>query len=435
MDDPSSTWGLVPLLELIGVLVSLVFLGFVSLAEAALVRADRVAIRQMAEGGNIGAKRVERLLEDRQQMLGSLIICLNVAMIVIATLVTDLAIKLWGSQWIPLTTVVMLLAILVIAEITPKTYSVHSPERIAARCGGIVWSVNRFLSPVVRGLIWIARILNRRLVVPLLGGEVAVHPFSFSEEEIKELATVGQEAGELEEDEKEMIHGVIEFADKVAREVMVPRTDMVCLDSNASISDAIAIATEHGYSRIPVYEEDLDHIIGIVYAKDLLVHLREGEDDVPVRTLMRPPYIVPESKQVDAFLREMQRQRLHMAIVIDEYGGTAGLVTIEDLIEEIVGEIVDEHDLEEPEIQRLDDDSALVDARVSIDEVEDEFQVPLPEGDFDSIGGLVLDLLGRVPNVGEKIECNGLELTVEKVEEQRIEKIRVIKKGPPADAT
>ena len=226
-----------------------------------------------------------------------------------------------------------------------------------------------------------------------------------------------------------MIHGVIEFADTVAREVMVPRLDMVCLEAAATVREGVLRARETGYSRLPIYEDTLDHIVGVVYVRDLLAHLQaKGRRRRAARGRRARAYFVPESKKVDDLLREMQRRQVHLAIVIDEYGGTAGLLTIEDLLEQIVGEIYDEHDLEEPEIQMLDERTAIVDARAAVEEVGEAFAVTLPEGDFDSIGGLVLDRLGHMPEPGERVRVNGLEITIEQVRQHRIEKIRVVRR-------
>ncbi len=225
-----------------------------------------------------------------------------------------------------------------------------------------------------------------------------------------------------------MIAGVIEFADKVAREVMTPRTDIVWIPADAPLVEAAQVSERTGYSRLPVCVEDVDHIVGILYMKDVISALRAGGPQLTAGQVARKPVpMVPESKKIAELLNLMQRKRLHMAIVIDEYGGTAGLVTIEDLLEEIFGEIRDEHDFESEPISPLDERTAVVDARISVDDFEDHFGVNLPEGDFDSLGGFMLDQLGHLPAVGEQASWRSLDFIVEAVSENRIQRVRVVR--------
>jgi len=411
---------------------ALVGLAMVSLAEAALVRADPVRMRQLADAGSRAAQRVQRLAERRQEMLGALIVVLNLCIIVTSVLAARLTLAVAGPEqadrWLPVTAVGMIALLLIVGEITPKTYAVHHAERTALLFAAPVAALTVALRPGVALLNWAARGLMRLVLVRVLGGRVEPEAAAWTDDEIKALVTAGERSGELEEEEKEMIHGVIEFADTLAREVMVPRLDMVCLEASATAHEGVLRARETGYSRLPIYEDTVDHIVGVVHVRDLLARLRDQGPETPLREIARPAYFVPESKKVDDLLREMQRRQVHQAIVIDEYGGTAGLLTIEDLLEQIVGEIYDEYDVEEREIQMLDERTAVVDARAAVAEVGEAFSVTLPEGDFDTIGGLVMDRLGRVPEGGEQVRVNGLEITVEQVSEQRIEKMRVVRR-------
>ena len=415
-------------IELAIVAAALVALGLTSLFEAALVRVDLVRIRQWADQGSRSARLVQRLSEQRQQVLGALIIVLNLSVIVASVLVADFTVATVGQRWLPVTAAGMILFILVACEITPKTYAVHHAERVALLAAPPVAALTALLRPAVALLNAIARGLMRAVLVRVLGGRLEPSAQAFTDEEIKALVVAGEESGELEEEEKEMIHGVIEFADKVAREVMMPRLDMVCLEASATVHEGVLRARETGYSRLPIYEDTLDHIVGVVHVRDLLAHLQGKGPEAPLREIARPAYFVPESKKVVELLRERQRRRVHLAIVIDEYGGTAGLLTIEDLLEQIVGEIYDEYDVEEREIQMLDERTAIVDARAAVEEVGEAFALTLPEGDFDSIGGLVLDRLGHMPEPGERVRVNGLEITIEQVRQHRIEKIRVVRR-------
>jgi CBS domain containing-hemolysin-like protein len=441
MDDPSSPavlsavlavalarWGATQWLEAIAVAFCVVLMAFVSLAEAAMVSVNKVRLRTLAEDGNARAALVDRLTDDRRLLLAVLVINLNLSIIIISALVTHLTLGAGGGRWVWLSTLITILFLLIFCEVAPKTYSVHRAERVALATAPLIGLLVTVFRPVASVLNAIAGGLLRRLLVPVLGGSVEPTRPAFTEEEIKRLVTAGEAGGELAEEERDMIHGVIEFADTVAREVMVPRTDMVGLEVTASLAEAIELILARGFSRIPVYEENVDHIVGILYVKDVLLRLQGGPPPAAVAEVMRSAYFVPESKKVDELLRTMQANRVHMAIVIDEYGGTAGLVTIEDLLEEIVGEIRDEYELLEREvIHKLDERSAIVDSRVSVDEIEEYFHTQLPAGDFDSLGGLVLEALGRFPERGETVRVGDLELTLEEVSENRIEKIRVVK--------
>ncbi|HEV7886905.1 MAG TPA: hemolysin family protein, partial [Acidimicrobiales bacterium] len=255
-----------------------------------------------------------------------------------------------------------------------------------------------------------------------------------SEEELLALADVAVEAGEIESDERALIGSIIDFGDTVAREVMVPRPDMVAVEGGARVADVIEVAMAAGYSRIPVFEQGIDDIIGVVYMKDLMRAEREGRADEPTRNLVREAHFVPETKRVAELMREMQREKFHMAIVVDEYGGTAGLVTLEDLIEELVGEIVDEFDVEEAQIERLPGGNYRVNARMPIDEVNELLHADLPTGDWDTVGGLLFSLLGHVPAEGESVEVDGHLLTAEKVQGRRIGRVRIEKLPETADA-
>jgi CBS domain containing-hemolysin-like protein len=236
---------------------------------------------------------------------------------------------------------------------------------------------------------------------------------------------VAEAAEVIEDEERELIHSIIEFGDTVAREVRVPRPDMVAVEGRDKVSDVLEVAIAAGYSRIPVYEQGIDDIVGIVYVKDLVRATREGRADVAVREFLRPPHFVPETKRVAELMREMQREKFHMAIVVDEYGGTSGLVTLEDLIEELVGEIVDEFDVEEPQVEWLPNGDSRVSARLPVDELNELLHAELPEGDWDSVGGLMLDLLGHVPSEGESVDFDGHRLIAERVQGRRIGRVRI----------
>jgi CBS domain containing-hemolysin-like protein len=270
-------------------------------------------------------------------------------------------------------------------------------------------------------------------MVLLPGKALPKGPF-VTEEEIRHLVDVAEEEEEIEEEERELIHSIFEFGDTVVREVMVPRPDMVNLQASKTVSDALEAISKHGYSRIPIYEGDVDNVVGVVYAKDLLKKITDLSQDAKLRGHGRAPLFVPEQKKVLELLREMQAQRIHMAIVVDEYGGTAGLVTIEDLLEEIVGEIVDEYDRDEQLIEPIDQNRVRVDARVPIDEINELLHVSLPDDEWDTVGGLVFGLTGRVPRPGEKLRYDSVEFVTEQVTGRRIQKI-LITTDPQSEPT
>uniref|UniRef100_A0A831ZWS5 HlyC/CorC family transporter n=1 Tax=Desulfacinum infernum TaxID=35837 RepID=A0A831ZWS5_9BACT len=243
------------------------------------------------------------------------------------------------------------------------------------------------------------------------------------EKEIQQLIDEGEERGLISEDEGEMIQGIFSFRDTVAREVMVPRTDTVAAPHESSVESLIALIVESGHSRIPIYQDSIDNIIGILHAKDLLQHW--GKTDLDLRAILRPPYFIPESKKISEVLRDLRHRKSHMAIVIDEYGGTAGVLTMEDIIEEIIGDIMDEYDAEENWLVEQEDGSILVDARLDVEELEDYLDMEFPEGKFESVGGFIISRLGRVPAVHEKVLFKNLEMIVEAADSRKVEKVRI----------
>ena len=255
-----------------------------------------------------------------------------------------------------------------------------------------------------------------------------------TEEEIQELMDAGEEEGLINEEENEMIRAIFALRDTVVREIMVPRTDMAALPADAPISEVLQAIIACGHSRIPVFEGTIDNVVGILYAKDLLKCWGQDESALVVRKLLRAPFFTPETKNLEELLQEFKKRRVHLAIVIDEYGGTSGLVTIEDLLEQIVGDIQDEYDLEEEWLTEAGDGTVVVDARLSIEELEEHFGITVEREKFDTVGGLIFYLLGRIPATGEEVACNGLLLTVLDADERRISKVRVVRRSETEEA-
>ncbi|HPC77696.1 MAG TPA: hemolysin family protein, partial [bacterium] len=328
-----------------------------------------------------------------------------------------------STGWaIPLSTIVTTFLILVFAEVTPKSYAFQRAEKIALFTAVPMSVIHRLFSPFAIGITAIANSILRLFGLSLVNPE----PFVI-EDEIKTLVDLGEEEGVIEEEEKEIIEGVFEFSETLAREVMVPRVDIVALDVNSSFDEAIDTINMSGHSRIPVYDETIDNIVGIIYAKDLLKFFG-SKNPPPLRSIMRAPYYVPETKPIDELFREMRAQKVHMAIIIDEYGGTAGLVTIEDILEELVGEIMDEYDInEEAMIERVALDEIIVDGRMNLEELNEILGVELPAEETDTLAGFVYDHISHIPKPGEEFEYNGVIIRVEEVRGRRITKLRIKK--------
>ncbi|HEV2356728.1 MAG TPA: hemolysin family protein [bacterium] len=401
---------------------------FFGAAETALFAANRMALRRLRDAGDRRARVAHRLLEDPGNLLTTLLAGNTIANVGSSVVATSIALSLLGRRTGELVAFVgATVLVLILGEIAPKTLAVRYADRFALRVAGPVRTVSLVLTPLVRLLSLAGTAIARPF-----GGAITPRAPLVTEDQLRFLVQVGEEEGVIEEEEREMIHSIFEFGDTLVREVMRPRVDIVAVPARATINEALGLVMEYGHSRIPVYEGNIDHVIGIVYVRDLLPALRQGRLDQPVREVLRPAFFVPEAKKVDELFRELQRRKVSMAIVVDEYGGTAGLVTMEDLLEEIVGEIQDEYDLEEKPIQLIDDRTAVVNGRTPIDEVNEILGLQLPVEEVDTIAGLVYALAGRVPVQGETVSVPGAELRVERALGQRITKVRITRSTPPA---
>ena len=403
----------------------LLFAAFLSVCEVTLSRTGKVKAHHLADQKRAGAEHLLRIVQDPAPFMNVVLLLTLTAHVSGTVIAAAYAIGRFGAGGEVIAAAGMTLAIFVVAEVGPKTYAVQYTERASLFVARPLFFLGSLLRPVGRLLL----LLANALIAPLPGRTLPKGPF-ITEDEIRTLVDVAEEEEEIEQDERELIHSIFEFGDTVVREVMVPRPDMVTLRSDTALDKALEIILRAGYSRIPIYEGDADNITGVLYAKDLLKRIHESGDDGRVAQLTREPLFVPEQKKVAELLREMQKRRVHMAIVIDEYGGTAGLVTIEDLIEEIVGEIVDEYDQEEPLVEPLDESSIRVDAKMPIDEVSDLLDVELPHEEWDTVGGLVFGLTGRVPLAGETVRFDSLDFRTERVSGRRIQKVVITKVAP-----
>ena len=398
--------------------------GVLAMAETSLVRMNRIKAKSLVDDKRRGARQLGRLVENPATFLNPILLLVLICQLVSATLVGIVASDVFGGLGVLLAIVFEVVVIFVFFEAVPKNWAVQHSERAALLSAPIVDTLIRF--PPIR---WISSLLigvANRIIGAGDDSEDGRRHSYITDSELKAMADVAHEEKVIEHEERTFIHSIIDFGDTVVREVMVPRPDMVTVESDVTVSHALENALAAGYSRIPVEGDDgIDDIIGIAYAKDLVRAERVGKASQVVRDSMRSAKFVPESKQVSDLLREMQEEKFHMAIVVDEYGGTAGLVTLEDLLEELVGDIVDEFDVERPEVERCDDGSVLVSARYTVDDADELLGAELPQGTWDTVGGLMLDLVGRVPDPGDSVEVDGYRLTAVDVRGRRIDRVRI----------
>ena len=411
---------------IIVIVLGLVIAAFAAAAETSLTSVSRIRMRSLAEDGNKRARTVTRLHADPNGYLSTILSLNTVAVIVVSTAAALLISN--NLQRIPqaVGTIVLSVVVLIFCEIAPKSLALRFNERFALVLAGPVQMLTRLLRPLVGGL----SLMSRLIVRAATRGHTVRGPF-VTEEELKLLLYVGEQEGIVEQEEREMIHGILEMTDKTVREVMVPRVDVVAVEATDSIADVIKVIIEYGFSRIPIYEDNVDNIVGIVYAKDLLRHGVIGDDQRPLRAIAREPYYTPEAKHVGELLREMKVRKVHIAVVVDEHGGTAGIVTFEDLIEEIVGPIRDEYDMREvEELQIVSDHEVVVSARFPVDDLKEALDLEVPNVEADTVGGLVYEQLGEIPKVGATIQLGNATLTVESIRRQGIQTVRITSPFP-----
>ncbi len=401
---------------LVGALVLMLLAGWCTSAETALVRLSRAGARELGRSAGEAVEPLQAVLTDVPRYLSVLLFTRVAAEICAAVAVTAVLVTWLGVGWraFLITAVAMTLASYLLAGLIPRSIGRRSPVRVASAAAGILRPVVRLLGPLPR--------LLTAAGAALAPGQGRRDSQSSSEEDLRGLVDLLEQRQIIEPGEREMIHSVFELGDTIAREVMVPRTDMVFVERAKTLGQVLSLALRSGFSRIPVIGENLDDVVGIAYLKDVMTRIHEhpeGEKVETVESIMRPATFAPDSKPVDDLLREMQARHVHMAIVIDEYGGTAGLVTIEDILEEIVGEIADEYDRERPPVEWLADGSARVSARLSVAELAELFAVTVDAEDVETVGGLLGHALGKVPIAGSVATVSGLRLTAENLTGRR----------------
>ncbi len=402
---------------------------FFSGTETTFFSLNQIDLAKFRDDHSRKAQRVMKLMADSRKLLITILIGNTLVNICAATVATLLVTRLsrdlrFGEGWgIFLEVVVVTFVILVFSEIMPKMMAVRHAPVYALRISFLVDLVFILFYPFSTAL---ERFTDLFAKIFKTKGE----RYFLSEEEIKTMVALGEEKGAIQVEEKEMIDSIFEFGETAVREIMIPRIDMICVEIKSSLAELIQLIREKGHSRIPIYEDRIDNIKGIVHAKDLIPFLDHPDRKLNLPALARPAYFVPESKKIDDLLREFQREKIHMAIVVDEYGGTAGLVTMEDVIEEIVGEIQDEYDKEMPLYRTIDANTFVVDSRMSIAELNEVLPEPIPqaeEEDYETLGGLIYHITGSVPNKNDRITFHDYVFIIEDVDRQRIKKVKVVK--------
>ena len=392
---------------------------FFSSAETALTTVNRIRVRTLAEAGNKNAITLTKILENQGKMLSAILVGNNVANLTASSLSTTLVMSIWGNKAVSIGTGILTLVILVFGEISPKTISTLYSETIALRYAKIVYAFMTIMTPV----IYVVHILSSSFL-----RFIHVNPNkkqdSITEDELRTIVDVSHEEGVIESEERKMINNVFDFGDSVARDIMIPRIDMTLVDVNATYEELIDIFREEMYTRIPVYEETNDNVIGIINMKDLL--LTDNSTDFNIRNFLREPLYTYEYKKTAELMIEMRQTCNNVVIVLDEYGATAGMITLEDLLEEIVGEIRDEYDEdEENELVEVAPQEYLVEGSMKLDDLNDRLNLELESEDYDSIAGLIIGLLDRLPEQGEEVVCNDIRLVVEALDKNRVDKVRM----------
>lgn len=425
MDDPLNL--IILIFEVITLLGFIILSAFFSGSETALFSLNKLQLKKMQkeDGNNWRVKSIVRLLDDPQRTLISILIGNMFVNISATSLATYLAIVFFGNIGIGIASGIMIFTILVFGEIVPKSLAVANAETISKRVARPIEIISLVLFPLIKFFKMIIIALYY-----LFGKKSLKVKKEITQEDLITLIDAGKDEGVIEEEEKKMIKNIFEFGDTMVKEVMIPRVDMAYISSDTKIGSILKLIKKMGHSRIPVYEDTIDNIIGILYAKDLLGIYEQwytSKEKFDLKEIIREAYFVPENKKIDELLDIFQKDRIQIAIAVDEYGGTAGLVTMEDVVEEVVGEIIDEYDKEIKLFEIIEENTIRVDGNISIEEINEILNIEIPENDFETLGGFIFDLLGRVPKKGEKIKYHNLKIIIEQVVKNRIRRVKIIK--------
>ena len=409
------------------IILCLIFIALLSSSEVAFIAFNRIRIRHLIEKGSSSAETAQKIRDQHDRLFSAVILSGNLFTVLATSVGTALALKFFGEEYgIIISTIIMTFLTVVFGELAPKTFAVTHAEKVALFMAKPMEMYIKLISP----LAWIFNKLSN-LIIRFFGGEIKPTPQFLTEEEMKAMISIGEEEGTLEKEEKEMLHKVFEFGDKKVSEAMVPRTEIVAVPEDAVVADVLELLTTEGYSRFPVIKETVDNIIGILYVKDILIKMAKEEiaPDTSIATLIRDAYYIPESKMVTELLDEMQKNKFQIAIIVDEHGGTAGIITLEDIMEEIVGGLQDEFEAieAEKEVEIVDESTLVVSGFTGIDEVNELVGVDLKSEEFNTIGGLLFGLFGHLPKVGEQLKYHGLRFLILDMDGKKIDKVKITK--------
>lgn len=409
--EPGSSWMFIVLVIL------LMMSAFFSASETALTSLSKIRLKNMVEDKIKNAALIEKLVNNPNKLLSAILVGNNLVNIAATSILTSLTLSLAPKNGVAIATAITTVAVLIFGEITPKTFAAENSEKVSLAVAKIINAIIFILTPV----IWILNIITG-VIMKILGVNKNGISATITEAELKTMVNVSHEEGVIEIDERRMINNVFDFDNSKAKDVMTPRTDMIAIEDTATYEEIVTLFKEERFSRLPVYHESIDNIIGILHLKDIVFI---DEKDFKVESYMREPYFTYESKIISELFSEMRTNRIPVAIILDEYGGTSGLITIEDMVEEIVGEISDEYDEEDEEITVIKEDEYIVDGSTRLEDVNEMIGTKFESEDFDTIGGYVIGVMGRFPDEGEEIETDGIKIKVEKSDKNRIDELRI----------
>ena len=407
--------------EILLFVICVLLTAFFSSSEVGLISITRAKARTLVNEGKVGSHAVAALKESPEHLLITILIGNTIVTTAAASIATAVAIQIFGDIGVGIATFFVIFMLLVFGEIGPKVYAARASDSFVLTIAPIIL----FLSHIFTPIIWLVERISPKFGI---GKEIA-EP-SLTEEEIKEWIDVGKEDGTIEQGEQDMLYSVLDFADTTAREIMTPRIDVIAMEDTVSFEEAIRLFNETGFSRIPVYHDQIDNIVGILNVKDVFSAMVSRRKDSTIRETMYDPMFVPETKKIDDLLKELQVHRVQIAIIIDEYSSFVGIVTVEDILEEIVGDIMDEYDKEEPDVQNISEGVFVVDAQMWVEDINEQMDIDLPvDESYETIGGLIIDRLGHIPlHPGEKIEINEgkITLVVMQMHGRRIVKVKIV---------
>ena len=417
-------------LYLVFLVLCLLLSAFFSSSETAFISLQRIRVKHLVNTEVRGAKRVAKMVERPEKLLSTILLGNNFVNTAAAALATALALKFWPEQGILVATIVVTILLLIFCETTPKTIATQHAERLSLAFARPIEALSWLLTPFVVALSWIASRFSK-----LFGG-VPVPRSLASEDEIRTMISVGHKEGTVEEEEAEMLHKVFEFGNRPVREVIVPRTEVVWVEKGSKLADFLGLYAQSPLSRFPVYEDNMDNVVGILSVKDILMAQAKGSisDEGLIDDLIRPAYFAPETKRISELFAEMRDKNYRMTVVVDEFGGTAGIVSLSRLVEEIVGPVGDELAAIEKEYETISENTFQIDGGMRIEEANEEMDLDIPTGDYETVAGFILDLLGHIPKQGEQLRYKGLKIVITEMRGMKIEKIVLTKERHAATA-